>query len=203
MVGMGERVFQRWDFHQRLQHVLLMLAVTLLIVTGMPLRFPDAGISHFLMALIGGASRAGVLHRFSAVVLVVCSGYHVLYTLMRLVRRDFSWSMMPQWKDVKDLWQMSMYFVGLSEFRPKFARYTFKEKAEYWSVAWGTVIMVGTGLVMWFPVSAAKVLKSYVPLAMDVARVVHSYEGLLAALAIVVWHFYNAHISAEVFPMSP
>ncbi len=36
----------------------------------------------------------------------------------------------------------------------------------------------------------------------DIAREAHSDEGLLATLAIIVWHFYNVHFNPEVFPMS-
>ena len=36
----------------------------------------------------------------------------------------------------------------------------------------------------------------------DIGREAHSDEGLLATLAIVIWHFYNVHFNPEVFPMS-
>jgi hypothetical protein len=31
--------------------------------------------------------------------------------------------------------------------------------------------------------------------------VAHSYEALLAFLAVVLWHFYNTHFAAESFPI--
>ena len=33
------------------------------------------------------------------------------------------------------------------------------------------------------------------------SRVAHSYEALLAFLAIILWHFYHAHLAADSFPM--
>lgn len=38
--------------------------------------------------------------------------------------------------------------------------------------------------------------------AVDVAQIVHSYEALLAFLAILIWHLYHVHLNPEVFPMS-
>ena len=37
--------------------------------------------------------------------------------------------------------------------------------------------------------------------AVTASRVAHSYEALLAFLAIVLWHFYNSHFAAGAFPM--
>jgi hypothetical protein len=33
------------------------------------------------------------------------------------------------------------------------------------------------------------------------SKVAHSYEALLAVLAIALWHFYHAHLAGESFPM--
>jgi len=52
--------------------------------------------------------------------------------------------------------------------------------------------------ILLFPVVATKFLPG---VAVTASRVAHSYEALLAFLAIVLWHFYNAHFAAESFPM--
>ncbi|NLE75824.1 MAG: hypothetical protein GX605_03605, partial [Chloroflexi bacterium] len=33
------------------------------------------------------------------------------------------------------------------------------------------------------------------------SKVAHGYEALLAFLAIITWHFYNAHLAHGVFPL--
>ena len=82
--------------------------------------------------------------------------------------------------------------------KPRFQRYDFRHKLEYWSVAWGTLLMGATGLILLFPIVATRFLPG---VAVTASRVAHSYEALLAFLAIVLWHFYNAHFAAEAFPM--
>ena len=37
---------------------------------------------------------------------------------------------------------------------------------------------------------------------MDIALIVHSWEAILAFLAIIIWHMYNVHLNPSVFPMS-
>ena len=73
------------------------------------------------------------------------------------------------------------------------------EKFDYWAVYWGMVIMITSGLMLWFPTQTMRLLPKF---ALDIAKEAHSDEGLLATLAIIIWHFYNVHLNATVFPMS-
>jgi len=59
---------------------------------------------------------------------------------------------------------------------------------------------VGTGLVLWFETGFMQFFpKEWV----DIAKEMHSDEAMLATLAIVVWHFFNAHFTPDKFPMNP
>lgn len=82
---------------------------------------------------------------------------------------------------------------------PKFDRFNFIEKFEYLALAWGSVVMIVTGFALWFQDQAMVVLPKW---TLDIAKVIHSYEALLAFLAIIIWHFYHVHLNPEVFPMS-
>ena len=62
-----------------------------------------------------------------------------------------------------------------------------------------TILMILTGLILWFPVQAAKVLPSVV---IPAAQTVHYYEAWLATLAILVWHFFFVIFHPEEYPMS-
>ena len=94
---------------------------------------------------------------------------------------------------------MLKFYVGLSPNTPQFDRFNFIEKFEYLALAWGSVVMIATGLVLWFQDQAMVMLPKW---TLDVAKVIHSYEALLAFLAIIIWHFYHVHLNPEVFPMS-
>lgn len=198
----AERQYERWDVHQRVQHLILVVAFTLLVLTGMPLKYPDALSSRVIVRIVGGAEGAGIVHRVAAGMLISVSAYHIAYLVHRLARRRFSLSMIGGRKDIQDIIGMIGYFFGLRREKPKFGRYSFKEKSEYWAVIWGSAVMVASGLILWFPDHASNLFRSYSGVAFDVARVLHSYEALLAMLAIIVWHLYNAHLAPEVFPMS-
>jgi len=87
----------------------------------------------------------------------------------------------------------------LAPVRPRFGRYNFIEKFEYLAVGWGSVIMIGTGVLLWAPHVSLMFLPKWV---MDIAFAVHSWEAILAFLAIIVWHMYNVHVNPAVFPMS-
>lgn len=191
-----ERLFQRFGINFRAQHMLMMISTIILIITGMPLKFPELGLSKFIIIdLCGGLENSTFIHRVGAVGLIIVSVWHLIFTIFTKVGwRDFM-LMIPRPQDIKDAFQTIMYFIGRRSSGPKFGRFSFIEKFDYWAVYWGMVIMICSGLILWF--------KQFFPkLVYDIGREAHSDEGLLATLAIVVWHFYNVHFNPEVFPMS-
>ncbi|MFQ5811567.1 MAG: hypothetical protein ACE5JM_18260, partial [Armatimonadota bacterium] len=194
-----EAPIQRWNGHQIVQHLLLMASFSVLVFTGVPLRVPNSAMSRFAIALVGGTDNAGMVHRVAAVALILTALYHLAYLLVRLPRRRWRTEMMPRVQDVKDVVTMIGYFFGLVPERARFGRYSFAEKFEYWAVVWGSAIMVVTGFVLWLPGLATRLLPAA---TLDVARVIHGYEAILAALAIIVWHFYHVHLHPAAFPMS-
>ncbi len=65
-------------------------------------------------------------------------------------------------------------------------------------MVWGAVIMGATGILLW----ANNFFLSLVPkVCLDVATSVHFYEAMLAALAILVWHFYFVIFDPDVYPV--
>ncbi len=191
--------FERLTLHQRVQHWTLILIFTLLIVTGLPLAFPRWDISHGVVAALGGMGVRAVVHRAAAVALTLLVGYHLAYVLFS---RRGHWEfrqLLPSFRDVGDLLAMVAYFFSFSRRRPAFDRYNYIEKFEYFAVAWGSVVMITSGIVLWTPHLSLSLVPKWV---IDVALVVHSWEAILAFLAIIIWHMYNVHWNPAVFPMS-
>ncbi|MGE5144715.1 MAG: cytochrome C, partial [Acidobacteriota bacterium] len=115
-------------------------------------------------------------------------------------RKSFFWgptSMVPQGKDVRDVFQMFKWFFGLAP-RPRFDRYSYMEKFDYWGVFWGVAIIGSSGLLLWFPAFFAKFLTGWV---FNVATIIHSDEALLATAFIFTIHFFNVHLRPEKFPI--
>ncbi len=190
------RTFERFGKNFRAQHMLMFVSVIILVITGMPLKFPEFDFAKFIIIdLLGGLENSTFLHRVGAVGLIIVGLWHLIYTVAsRLGRRDFI-LMIPYPQDIKDFFTTIFYYIGRRKTGAKFGRFSFIEKFDYWAVYWGMIIMIGSGSIMWYK----EIFPKYI---FDIAREAHSDEGLLATLAIVVWHFYNVHFNPEVFPMS-
>ena len=189
----------RFDRSQVFQHLLLTLAFVILVVTGFALRFPNAWWVRALQE-IGMTEPVRLnLHRIAAVGMIVVALMHAWYVLVtRRGRVEFR-ALWMSWKDLRDLVQNLRYYTWRSKDRVKFGRYDYSQKAEYWALIWGTILMAVTGLVLWFPVQATRFLPSIVVTA---AQTVHYYEAWLATLAILVWHFFFVIFHPEEYPMS-
>jgi|Deesub1362B_J571_1020462.scaffolds.fasta_scaffold02746_2 cytochrome b subunit of formate dehydrogenase len=190
---------ERFSLNVRIQHAILFTGVIILIITGLPLKFHEARISEFVIGLFGGIDGSRLWHRIGATMLIIVSVYHMIYLLFFEEGRYNFLQLLPRWKDIKDFVQMIKYYLGLTAERPKFGRFSYVEKFDYWAVYWGMVIMVGSGLLLWFEEISLRVLPKYM---IDIAKEAHSDEALLATLAIIIWHFYNAHFNPSKFPLN-
>lgn len=192
---------QRFSLNMRLQHMVLFTSTLTLIVTGVPLWLlgePQwVGIQDWFASLCGGIDGVRFVHRVAGVVLIIVSAYHIYYTFFtREGRREFI-NFFPVPSDVINVTLNSMYFLGLRKERPRYGRYTYYEKFDYWAVYWGCVIMIGTGLALWFN----EVTVAYLPwFTYDLAKLIHADEAILATLALLIWHFYNVHFVPHRFP---
>ena len=131
--------------------------------------------------------------------MLVMGTYHILYLALTREGRHWVIDMLPRFKDVKDLLGNLSYYVGLTKDKPKIARFGYAEKAEYWAVVWGTVIMGLTGLMLWFKIDVFSFLPRW---WIEIALAVHYYEAILATLAIIVWHFYQVIFDPDVYPIN-
>lgn len=190
--------FERFTLNQRIQHITLMLSFSLLVLTGFPVRYPDSAVSGFIINVLGGYTARGVLHRVCAVILIGLAVYHVFYTMLARRGRSELHALLPRRKDFADLFHMLKYCFTFAPTGPRFDRYNYVEKFEYFAVGWGSALMILTGFVLWFAEQALRILPMW---AVDIARVAHSYEALLAFLTILIWHFYHAHLKPGRFPM--
>jgi cytochrome b subunit of formate dehydrogenase len=107
--------------------------------------------------------------------------------------------MLVRTKDFSDVLGNFRYYLGLSKDKPKIARFGYAEKAEYWAVVWGTIIMGLTGLMIWFKLGVFSPLPRW---TIDIALAIHFYEAVLATLAIIVWHFYHVIFDPDVYPVN-
>lgn len=185
------RRYLRFPLSYRVEHWVAMSSFTILAITGLVQLFPNVGVSLFLVELMGGLRIVRILHRLAASALMLEVVYHIGAVGYRLYVLQARPKMLPTIDDFRNAWQAIRYNLGLSAEHPQQDRYTFDEKAEYWAFAWGTVIMVITGFIMWNPIATTRFLPGQV---IPAAKAAHGGEAVLAVLAIIVWHMYHVHI---------
>ncbi len=195
------RLYERLDQKLRAQHMLMVTSFVTCVVTGMPLKYPDWKWMQVIVDLMGGVEATRILHRVGAVVMTADFLWHLIDMLVRFFRarmRFWQIELLPTWRDFREFFRSVGSYLGLCE-RPRFGRLNYVNKFDYWAVFWGMAIMVGSGVVMWFPELAGRFLPTRWIVATMIA---HSDEGLLAFLAIVIWHIFNVHLHPRTFPMS-
>jgi cytochrome b subunit of formate dehydrogenase len=194
---------RRFDAFDRVLHGLLMLSFLGLAFTGLPLLFSDAPWAGRLTRLFGSFEVAGWLHRVAALLLIGVFLTHLSRLAVRIFgRRDYGvlWgphSMVPQPRDVADLVAHVRWFVGRGD-RPRFDRFTYWEKFDYWAVFWGMAVIGSSGLLLWFPEFFSRFVPGWL---FNIALLVHGEEALLAVGFIFTIHFFNGHLRPEKFPM--
>jgi cytochrome b subunit of formate dehydrogenase len=185
--------YRRFSKSDRVQHLVMLVSFLVLTVTGLPQKFIWANNRYLddLIDLMGGIEAVRVIHRVAAIALMLVTAFHMLAIFHRLWVRRVSLSMLPRYQDAVDALQAVRYNLGLAKQRPRMDRYTWEEKVEYWSLIWGTIVMIATGFMLWNPVATARFLPGqWIP----AAQVIHGGEALLAILAVLVWHFYSVHL---------
>jgi len=189
---------QRMSGNAVWQHMLLLITFSVLVVSGFSLRHGDAWWVKILFGWKGGFALRGTIHRIAAVIFLLTVVWHVYYLSTRHGRK-FLRDMWPVRLDLVQFIQTVLFNIGLRSHRPAFGRFSYAEKVEYWALAWGSIIMAITGLMLWFDNT---VVRWFSEAFLDVMLVIHYYEAWLAMLAVLVWHLYSTVFNPAVYPMN-
>jgi cytochrome b subunit of formate dehydrogenase len=183
--------YVRFSLSDRLQHVIMLLSFTTLAVTGLVQKFALSPISIFIVRLWGGIETLRATHHVAATILMMVVIVHLVEIGYKAFVLRTRLTMLPGLQDVKDAWKALTFNLGLGRSRPQMGRYSFEEKAEYWALVWGILIMGLTGFMMWNPLATVNLLPGeFIP----AAKAAHGAEAILAVLAIIVWHMYAVHL---------
>jgi cytochrome b subunit of formate dehydrogenase len=193
----------RMTVNETMQHWLLAISFIVLVISGFSLRFSEAWWVQLLFGWGGGEGFLvrGDVHRIAAVLFVICCLWHLAYLFTRRGRRWFR-DMLASPRDLVHIRDSALYYLGRRDQKPRFGRFSYMEKCEYWALIWGAVIMTGTGILLWFDNYFVEVWKLPKGI-LDVMLVIHYYEAWLATLAILVWHGYSTVFGPTVYPMNP
>jgi cytochrome b subunit of formate dehydrogenase len=197
------RYVQRWGVLWRWVHLAFALSIIVLVMTGLPLLYPNAGWAPPLERAMGGPAIAGLMHRVAAVIMIAVFAAHIIYAAIHIARnwQTFKvfgpYSLMPNWQDAADFAAMFRWFFGRAP-RPTFDHWTYQQKVDYWAPFWGIAMLAATGAMLWFKTLTAAYLPGW---AFNVATEAHGDEALLAAAYLFTVHFFVNHWRPDKFPL--
>ena len=186
-----KRYYVRFTLSQRIEHIVLLVSFATLGLTGLVQKFAGNAIAEFLIGALGGVSRVRVIHHAAAITFALLALYHIIVLAYKIFVLRIELTMLPGVRDITDALDMVRYNLGLTDERPKLPRYAFDEKAEYWALIWGGIVMGLTGFILWNPILTARFLPGQV---IPAAKAAHGMEAILAVAAIFIWHFYHVHL---------
>jgi cytochrome b subunit of formate dehydrogenase len=136
------------------QHFLLVLSFTALVISGFALSWPE---SIFAYPFGPGEAIRRIVHRAAALVMIVLGLYHLGYMTLtaegRRGLRDF-WFRRSDARDLADVLRGKHAHIG---------RFSYAEKAEYWAGLRGTMVMAITGLMIWYFVEVESSFAKNIP----------------------------------------
>jgi len=204
----GQTAIMRFSIGQRRSYALLIFTFMGLALTGLPLKYSDSAWAHELARVLGGFESSSVWHRIFALLAIVTCGVHLVWGVRRIAarrRERRSWkqllfgvdSAVPNRRDARDIGAMLKWFVGFGR-KPKFERWTYWEKFEYWALYLAVFLIALSGLMLWLPNLFCLVLPGT---SLNLAKVVHADTALWIASLLVLIHFFNTHLRPEKFPL--
>lgn len=190
---------KRFTAMQRLFHLLLAVSFMVQAATGLARMYIEAPFGVRLASLFGGYAGALEVHKWGGACMAVLFIVHLVYALSVVVRIGREDSLVPGWGDVTEFCHHTLWILGLGK-EPRFGRWTWWERFDYWAVFWGMVVMSITGLMLWSPVVTARFIDGW---WCNVALWVHRIEAVLAMGHVFIIHYLVAHLRPSNFPMDP
>jgi len=196
--------FRRFNPVWRWIHAFFAISTMALVVTGTTLLFSHTDWAKAIVTLLGGPAVEGIVHRTAATIWVTVFLAHLFFVARNIwhARKTFRWlgttSLVPNMQDLRDIVRMYKWFLGMTP-RPKFDRWTYWQKFDYWAPFWGAMAIGMTGALMFNPILTSRFLPGWI---FNIATLVHAEEALLATVFLFSVHFINVHFRPEKWPLS-
>lgn len=188
---------RRFSQYRIVEHWLHTVVFILLVITGISQKFHSYDLSQWLVFHLGGIDAVRLMHRAAGLLLIILFIQHLFVAAVGIIRLRWQASMIIHMKDFQDAVTNLKYYFGIKNHPASCDRYDYKQKFDYWGVLVSNLIMIVTGLILWFPITTSKYLYGeFIP----AANVIHTNQSLLVILIIAIWHIYNSIFSPEIFP---
>jgi formate dehydrogenase subunit gamma len=166
-------VIVRYAFPERLVHWIAALSYVYLLMTGLAFWTPAL---YWMAIVLGGGFLSRALHPivgvlFAAIVLWM---YSLWRRDMRITAADRAWRK-----------AMGHYVRNEDHLVPAAGRFNYGQKALFWVMVWGALVLLVSGLVLWFPDAVPRDAR----LVREVALLVHAVGALITIGGFIV-HLY-------------
>jgi cytochrome b subunit of formate dehydrogenase len=195
--------YRRIDRFHRFLHVLVNLSFLTLAFTGLPQSYAHTNLAKWLFQNVMSLKTAQILHYYAAIITGFYFVAHLVFITFKTKKIGLKMmltgpnTLLPRRKDMQDFTaHLKWFFKGGPH--PKFDRWTYWEKFDYFAVFWGVLVIGLSGLLRLYEEFFGSLLGGGV---ISLADTIHKEEALLATAFIFIVHFFNTHLRAEKFPM--
>lgn len=203
MADLAKRL-QRFPVSHRLWHLALIIIFMLMSVTGIAWTYIETPWGTGLANMFGGYRMTLEIHRVAGLFLLAGFALHILHMIASIDWRRFPSSLFSpdtlifQPRDIAGFFRHLGWIVGLCK-APRFERWTWWEKFDYWAVWWGFMIVGITGLMLYDPVLTSDYMPGWF---VNIALWVHRIEAVLAMAHVFSIHFFVEHFRVHNFPFN-
>lgn len=193
-----EDTIKRFSIARIFEHWLAIITFVSLVATGISQKFFSLDVSQWFILKLGGIDNVRLIHRYAGVIFVILVLSHIIIAATGVVLKRWQPSMVINEKDFNDAVHNIKYYIGTEHSPALCDRYSYKQKFEYWGILIGGLVMMVSGLSLWFPALITRFLPGEL---IPVAKALHTNEALVIVLLIAIWHIYTSIFSPEVFPL--
>ena len=189
---------RRFSAFRIVEHWVYMLTFVLLAITGLSQKFYYLDVSTWVILHSGGIDSVRLIHRYTGIIFSAVTLMHIMVGIIGITLKKWTPSMLINRKDFSDVVHNIRYYLGAEDHPAICDRYSYRQKFEYWGVLIGAVIIMFSGITLWFPVVITQFLPGEV---IPAAKVLHTNQAILIFIMIALLHIYNSIFSPEVFPL--
>lgn len=163
----------RYSFRERVVHFVVAVSFTYLLLTGLAFWSPAF---YWIATMLGGGFLVRAMHPWAGVVLAVAVAvmYVSWHRVMRMTAADRQWR--------RSMWH---YIRNEDDRMPAVDRFNYGQKMLFWTMAAATVVLLGSGVVLWFP--------QWIPASLSWVRqlavLAHAIAALVGIGALII-HVY-------------
>jgi formate dehydrogenase subunit gamma len=176
----NEEVIPRYSFGERINHWIGALSYTYLLITGLAFWSPYL---FWLVAIVGGGTAARFWHPWFGLVFAAS-----LFWTFKEWHRDM------QIDDGDRAWAKAMpyYIQNEDDKLPPVGRFNFGQKLFFWGIFYGTILMLLSGVVLWY----TEALPWSLRFVRYLAILIHASVALIT-IGLFLIHVYMSAILEE------